>query len=282
MKLGLAFCGGGIRGIAHAGILKAFEENNIKPYCVAGTSAGSYVAILHAIGYSSIEIFKLFKSYASELIGRDVKEIIFDQLLFNTKVKLDGFRSGKPIEELFNKVALQKGYTNFSDIEMPIAVSTTNLKTEKECVFITKEIKRSKDKEYITNSDIGIAARASSSLALVFDPCFYEGKILMDGGTLNNIPVDEARNLGADFVIGVNFKSEPVNKFSNIVEIGMKTLDLMGNKISEFNILDADMQVTVDTDGAGLLDVEKIDYCYESGYEKGLEIVKILNKNRIN
>ncbi len=278
MKLGLALCGGGIRGIAHAGILKAFEENNIVPYCVSGTSAGSYVAILYSIGYNALEILELFKNYANELIGKDIKEIIFDQIIFNQKIKLDGFRSGESVEKLFNEIALKKGYKNISDIKIPIAICSTNIKTEKECVFISNEVRRSKNKEYIDSSEIGIAARASSSLAIVFDPCFYKNKILMDGGTLNNIPVDEARNLGADFVIGVNFKGDPINKFSNIVDIGMKTLDMMGNKISEFNILDADLQITVNTDGAGLLDIEKIDYCYNSGYKKGLEIVKILKK----
>lgn len=281
MKLGLALCGGGIRGIAHAGILKAFEENDIVPYCVSGTSAGSYVAILYSIGYTALEIYKLFKTYANELIGKSINEIVFDQFIFNQKIKLDGFRSGETIEKLFNEMALKKGYKNISDIKIPIAICSTNLKTEKECVFIVNEIKRSKNKEYVNSSKIGLAARASSSLAIVFDPCFFEDKILMDGGTLNNVPVDEARNLGADFVVGINFEGNPINKLSNMVDIGMKTLDMMGNKISEFNILDADLQITVDTDGAGLLDIEKLDYCYDSGYRKGLELVKILKKENI-
>lgn len=279
MKLGLALCGGGIRGVAHAGILKALEENNIIPYCVSGTSAGAYVAILHSLGYSGIEIYELFKTYVNELIGKDIKEIVFDQVIFNQKIKIDGFRSGESIEKLFNEIALKKGYKNISDIKKPIAICSTNLKSEKECVFVSNEEKRSKNKEYINSAQIGIAARASSSLALVFDPCFFEDKILMDGGTLNNVPVDEVRNLGADFVVGINFKGNPINKLSNMVDIGMKTLDMMGNKISEFNILDADLQITVDTDGAGLLDIEKLDYCYKSGYIKGLELVKLLKSD---
>ena len=101
----------------------------------------------------------------------------------------------------------------------------------------------------------------------------------MDGGILNNIPVDEVRNLGADYVIGINFRTTPINKYSNIVNIGMKTLDMMGNKISEYNIKDADMQITVNTDGTSLLDIEKIDYCYEAGYKAGNDIVTLLKNN---
>lgn len=279
MKLGLALCGGGIRGIAHAGILKCFEENNIDIYAIAGTSAGSYIAILHAIGFSAKEILNLFKTYADDLVGNDVKDVIFDQITFNKKIKFDGFRSGGPIEKLFNEVASQKGYKNINEIKMPLAVIATNIKSEKECVFVSNTEKRSRAKEYVDNAEIGIAARASSSFSIVFDPCVYKDKILMDGGILNNIPVDEARFLGADFVIGINFRTTPINKFSNVVDIGMKTLDMMGNKISEYNWKDADMQITVDTDSAGFLDIDKIDYCYESGYKTGKEIVALLKNN---
>lgn len=279
MKLGLALCGGGIRGIAHAGILKCFEENNIDIYCLAGTSAGSYIALLYAMGFSSNQILELFKMHAEDLVGNDIKDIIFDQIIFNKKIKFDGFRSGGPIEKLFNEVALTKGYKNINEIEMPLSVISTNIKTEKECVFVSKAMKKSKNKEYVNDAEIGIAARASSSFSIVFDPCIYKNKILMDGGILNNIPVDEARNLGADFVIGINFRTTPINKYSNVVDIGMKTLDMMGNKISDYNWKDADMQITVNTDGAGFLDIAKINYCYEAGYKTGEEVVTLLKYN---
>lgn len=67
MKLGIALSGGGIRGIAHAGVLKALEDNNIKPDIIGGTSAGSMIASLYAIGYSPYYIYILFKRYADEL-----------------------------------------------------------------------------------------------------------------------------------------------------------------------------------------------------------------------
>ena len=68
MKLGLALSGGGIRGIAHAGVLKALEENNIKIEAVGGTSAGSIVAALYAMGYKPYYIYVLFKKYAQDII----------------------------------------------------------------------------------------------------------------------------------------------------------------------------------------------------------------------
>ncbi len=279
MKLGLALCGGGIRGVAHAGILKCFEENKIDVYALAGTSAGSYITILYSMGFSSEKIYEMFKKYANDFIGNDIKDVVLNQMIFNKKIKFDGFRSGAPIERIFNEVSQKEGYKYIKDIKMPIAVISTNIKTEKECVFFSKTEKKDRKKEYVDDAEIGIAARASSSFSIVFDPCNYKNKILMDGGILNNIPVDEVRNLGADYVIGINFRTTPINKYSNIVNIGMKTLDMMGNKISEYNIKDADMQITVNTDGTSLLDIEKIDYCYEAGYKAGNDIVTLLKNN---
>lgn len=76
MKLGLALSGGGIRGIAHAGVLKALEENDIKVDVIGGTSAGGLIASLYAIGYSPMYIYLLFKKYANEIININTAPII--------------------------------------------------------------------------------------------------------------------------------------------------------------------------------------------------------------
>lgn len=76
MKLGLALSGGGIRGIAHAGVLKALEENDIKVDVIGGTSAGGLIASLYAIGYSPMYIYLLFKKYANEIININAAPII--------------------------------------------------------------------------------------------------------------------------------------------------------------------------------------------------------------
>ncbi len=76
MKLGVALSGGGIRGVAHAGALKAFEENGIKIDTIGGTSSGSLVAVLYAMGYTPYYIYMLFKRYAQELVAIETTPII--------------------------------------------------------------------------------------------------------------------------------------------------------------------------------------------------------------
>ena len=88
----------------------------------------------------------------------------------------------------------------------------------------------------------------------------------MDGGLLNNVPVDEVKNQGADFTIAVKFHSDQIEKDSNIMDIAMKCIDIMGNKISEKNLRKSDFILDVYTDKTGLFDIEKLDKCYEYGY----------------
>lgn len=275
MKLGLALSGGGMRGIAHAGVLKALEENNIKVDVLAGTSSGSLVAILSAIGFDSKEILGLFKKYAYSLVGDDSEIIVLDSILFNKKNKLDGLRSGKPIEDLYNKICLEKGFSLMKDIKNPVAAVSTDVVSEKECIF-SSVIPEGSD--YINNIEIGKAVRASSSFSVVFDPCPYKDRFLLDGGILNNIPVDVARKLGADKVIAIKFSNDKVNENSNIIQIGMKTIDMMSNKISENCLNNSNLVLTVETDGTSLLDIDNIDYCFNSGYKTVMEHMDDIKK----
>ena len=153
----------------------------------------------------------------------------------------------------------------------------------KEYVFTNFIPKDAKDtSQYITNITVGKAVRASSSFPAVFSPCEFENHAFMDGGALDNVPVYEVKKQGADKVIAVKFDADPVNEQSNIMDIVMKTIDIMGNKISEESLEMSDIVLSVYTDKVGLLDVEKLDSCYQYGYNcviKNLEkITKMLER----
>ena len=90
MKLGLALSGGGIRGIAHAGVLRALEENKIKVDVIGGTSSGALVASLYAMGYSPYYIYVLFKKYAKDIVNINV-----GNFLLSRKNNILGFRTGE-------------------------------------------------------------------------------------------------------------------------------------------------------------------------------------------
>ena len=279
MKLGLALSGGGIRGIAHAGVLKALEENDIKVDYIGGTSSGSIVSTLYAMGYSPYYIYILFKRYAKDLVNQNSISTIagLTSLVTNKKSKFLGFYSGEEIEEGFNKVASRKGIKTIADIKMPLAIPAVDVQNSKKYIF-TNNIIDTNNKKYINDISIGKAIRASSSFPIVFCPCTYGRHKFLDGGILDNIPAHEVRNLGADKVISVNFKADNIKRDSTIMDLVMRTIDIMGNKISEDNLEESDMILTIQTDKAGLLEVEKMDDCYNYGYRQTLQNLDKIKK----
>ena len=260
MKLGIALSGGGIRGIAHAGVLKALEDNNIKIDIIGGTSAGSLVASLYAMGYSPYYIYILFKRYSKELVEINTGPIIsgIGNFMINKKNTFKGLKSGRNIENIYNKIALKKGIRKIDEIEMPIVIPTVDIENSKEYIITNKIPETSENLEqYITDITVGKAVRASSSFPAVFTPCKFRDHAFMDGGALDNVPVHEVKKQGADKVIAVKFDADPITQDSNIMDIIMKTIDIMGNKISEENLEMSDLVLSVYTDKVGLLDTRE-------------------------
>lgn len=281
MKLGIALSGGGIRGIAHAGVLKALEKNNIKPNIIGGTSCGAIVASLYAMGYSPQHIYILFKRYSKEIAKMNTNPIIsgLKNFMINRKISLTGLRSGKNVERLYNEYAKRKGIDLIKEIKMPIVIPTVDISDSKEYVFTNYIPKEAKDKgQYITDVSIGKAVRASSSFPAFFSPCKVQKHAFMDGGALDNIPVNEVKKQGADKVIAVKFNSDEINEESNIMDIVMKTIDIMGSKISEESLEMSDYVLNVYTDKAGLLDIGKLDSCYKYGYDCVMQNIDEIKK----
>lgn len=266
MKIGLALAGGGARGIAHAGAIKALEESNIHIDLIGGSSSGSLVSALYAMAYSPKEIYKLFNKYSRKIVKLNNNVIIKEigNYIFGRNFKTKGIKDGIEIEELFNKLALKVGIENISDIEMPLVIPAVDISNSQKYTFCSK---KTKYKNYINNAPIGVAVRASSSFPLVYAPCIYEEHIFLDGGILENVPAKELKRIGADKVISIKFDSDTVDIDSNVMDILMKTLDIMGSKISEESLNESDIVLTIPTDGTGLLETDKAKFCYNSGYE---------------
>ena len=106
--------------------------------------------------------------------------------------------------------------------------------------------------------------------------------MFVDGGALDNTPAIVLRKNGADKVISINFESDPVDEKSNIMDITMKVIDIMGNKVSEESLSLSDCIITIPSDGTGLLETSKIDFCYKSGYDTVMKnIDRIKNSLKI-
>ncbi len=284
MKIGVALSGGGIRGIAHAGVLQALQNNGIHIDIIGGTSAGSMVASLYAIGYSPEEIYMLFRKNAKKIIGVNTSPIIsgLDSFMRRKTKTISGFRNGKSIEEVYDMIAKEKGIETMEQVKMPLVIPSVDIMESKEYIFTNQIPKDVQDEtQYITAISIGKAVRASSSFPAVFNPCNIKKHAFMDGGALDNVPVNEVKKQGADKVLAVKFDADRIDENSNIMDIIMKTIDIMGNKIAEENLRQSDYILNVSTDKVGLLDIDKLDRCFEYGYEaviKNLEEIKQILK----
>ena len=280
MKVGVSLAGGGIRGIAHVGVLKALEENNIKVAAIAGTSEGSIIATLYAMGYSPYYIYLLFKRYARDIINIRSKPIIngITNFIRNNKIGIAGLSDGNEFEKMYDELARKKGFRLIGDIKMPLLVSAVDIGESKEYIFTNCASRKNIKDNYITEIGIGRAVRASSSFPAIFCPCEYKNHIFMDGGVLNNLPTEELKKVYTGKIISVNFESDPVYNDYDIMNIIMKTLDIMGNKLSINSLKKSDFVLTVPTDGTGLIDVDKMDICYKYGYEIAIKNIDKIMK----
>jgi len=269
MGIGIALAGGGIRGIAHAGVLKALDDNNIKIDAISGTSSGSIVAALYAMGYKPYYIYVLFKKYAQEIINIGNIPLIngIGNFVKCKKIGISGLNDGISLEKICNEIALKKNIKVIADIKMPLAIPAVDIGEAKEYIFTNCAQRDNIFDNYITEIEIGKAVRASSSFPAVFCPCEYKNHMFMDGGALNNIPILPLKCICNKKIIAVNFEADPVEPDSDVMDIVMKTIDIMGNKISEKGLEQSDFILTVPTDRAGLFDIEKLDKCYKFGYD---------------
>ena len=154
MGIGIAFAGGGIRGIAHVGVLKALEENNIKIEAVGGTSAGSIVAALYAMGYKPYYIYVLFKKYAQDIINIGNSSIVngIGNFVKTKKIGIAGLNDGTLLEKMFNELATRKKMKAVADIKMPLVIPAVDIAEAKEYIFTNCAPRNNVNDEYITYS----------------------------------------------------------------------------------------------------------------------------------
>lgn len=175
MKLGLALSGGAVRGAAHVGALMAIENAGLTPYCIAGSSIGALIGALYAAGHSAGALAQRFAELGwTSLLGPSLprKLSLFDAV---------------PMERLLRD---HFGLTTFAALRIPFAAVACDISAGHEIV--------------LREGDLVDAVRASTALPGVFPPIELEGRVLVDGGIVNNLPVDVARAMGADFVLAVD------------------------------------------------------------------------------
>ena len=188
-KIGCALGGGAARGLSHIGVLKVLERYGLAPQVIAGTSIGALVGALYAGGLTASDIEKV----ALEVDWRRMARLV------DVTFPLSGLLQGKRIKSLVRSVL---GDQDFSDLKYPFACVATDIASGEEIV--------------LTSGSVVDAVRASISIPGIFMPVTLNGRYMVDGGLVNEVPVRTCRDLGAEYVVGVNVIPDPSSMVASL------------------------------------------------------------------
>lgn len=270
-KIGIALSGGGVEGFAHIGALKALEELNIEIDCLAGTSSGSVVAALYAMGYNPEEIkmisLKIYHSIRKIHIKRFLKAVL--GFAFRKHTYVNGLFDSLPIEKIINHYAKKKGYYYLSDLNDKIlAVVTAEIVTLRECVFSSCMNDKGIDDLWLgENITIGQAIRASMAFPAVFGVVDYEHYQFIDGGTVNNLPTSVLEKMGINHIIAVDFNIESYTPSHHLEDHALRALDMYSyDDVKRAEKL-ADIVINVYNPQTNICNISNIDETIQNGYD---------------
>ncbi|KUJ61567.1 patatin [Flavobacteriaceae bacterium CRH] len=275
-KIGLVLSGGGAKGFAHIGVLKVLEEAGIKIDYIGGTSMGSIIGGLYASGYNATQIDSIFKQtnfddLINDYIPRSSKNFYGkkNDELYAIVLPFSNFRVGIP-------EALSKGMYNynllssltrnvrhirdFNKLPTPFLCIGTNIETGEEVL--------------LNKGNLVQAMMASAAFPSLFTPVEIDGKLLVDGGVVNNYPIKEVRDLGADIIIGVDVQDDLMkrknlkNATRILVQItNLQSIDKMKNKIKN-----TDVYIKPDIRDYGVISFDKGEEIIRKGEEAAFAV----------
>lgn len=247
--IGLALSGGGPRGIAHVGILKAFEEHQVVPNFISGTSIGALVGSAYAFG---AEIDSIRKK-AEAMSWSNISKITLSK---------NGLLSNRVIGEVMKGLA---GDVNIENSPIPLAIIATDIENG--------------DKIILNKGNLARAVMASTCVPGVYIPHDIDGRLLVDGFLVENVPVSPLVTFGADIKIAVslgipNRYREP----NGIINIMMNAFEIAVDSNTRSWLRNADIVITPDIHSIDLAEGEEAGAMYQAGYEAGSKIIPELRQ----
>jgi NTE family protein len=279
--VGLVLQGGGALGLAHVGVISWLEEHHIPVDYIAGTSMGGLVGGVYATGHNAAEMRQIVKGIPWDEVLSPTTP--FDDLSFRRKEdsrdypnSLEfgwhkglqfpaGLNSGQQVVLVLDKIALPYSEVkNFNDLPTPFACVASDLVSGKQKVF--------------RSGSLALALRSTMSLPGIFTPVRTKDAIYADGGLLNNIPVDVAKEMGADLTLAIHLAEAPV-----LPNVSLSSFSVLGNSIGVMinanelhNLETADILVSVPLQKYGALDFDKADAIIKIGYDAAAAKSKVL------
>jgi NTE family protein len=235
-RIVLALGSGGARGFAHIGVLQVLEEIGIPIDGIAGASMGSIVGSFYASGME----LRYIESLAIHMKRRHWLDFTYPKM---------GFLTGTKITEMLH--LLTKGKT-FEQLDIPLSVVATDLLNGERVVFRSGPVYQ--------------AVRASISIPGIFVPYYLDGRLLIDGGVIDRVPIHVARDMGADLVIGVDVGLyDQLPPVKSIFDVILQTIDIMEREIVRVRSQDADLLIRPKVSHISSTAFTNVEECIELG-----------------
>jgi len=268
-KVGLVLSGGGAKGLSHIGALKIIEKYNIPIDYITGTSMGSIVGALYAMGYKSSEIEEIAKNINwSEIFEDKINKASVSIVekpehgIYILKIPFENWKpvipkgviSGQLLEMLLAKLTWSvHGVNNFQKLPIPFKCIATDIETGKAVVL---------SKGYLPD-----AIRASMSIPSVFSPIVIDDKLLVDGGIIRNLPASDAKKMGADIIIAVDVGASlyKKNEISSMLDIMDQAASFRNDVLSKKEKKLCDILISPNIKGYSASSFNKIDSLIVNG-----------------
>jgi NTE family protein len=250
-RIALVLGGGAARGFAHVGVIRTLEQEKIPIDLVVGTSVGSLIAAIYAHDANSFELeWTAFSLEKSDLL---------DYALLSSSM---GPVKGDRLEEF---VKTKVPVTNIEDLRIPFAAVATDLNRGTRVVLERGSLAR--------------AVRASCSIPGVFQPVSHQNRLLVDGGVVDNIPIDVARERGADIVIAVDIGENVTNfNITNLVDVTLQAVNIMFRENTAQKKLAADVLIAPDVGSVAMMDFTQKKRCMQAGIEATQRAMPAIHK----
>jgi NTE family protein len=279
LRIGLVLSGGGAKGVAHIGILKAIEDAGLKIDYITGTSMGSLVGGLYAIGYSADQLIELsrannFRELFTESPNRrhisNYEKGFDNRTILTIPISERGFSlpsgiiTGQNVYSYLSRLSwIVHGTEDFNDFPIPYAAIGTDIESGEAVVFRSG---------YLPD-----AIRASISIPSAFAPHFIDGRAYIDGGLARNLPVQDAIDMGANYTIAVDVSTPlvPIDSLHSLTDIMNQSVMYRINERTMEERKKADMVITMpDLDRHSIIDFDNMEVFLQIGLQKGEEIVE--------
>lgn len=259
-KIGLALSGGAARGLAHVGVISVLHEEGIPIDMIAGTSAGAIMGAVYASGRNP----DVMKDFALDTNWKKTGAMI------DPSFPKTGLIKGRKLKKLL--ASFVGGNIRFSDLKIPLACVATDIDTGEEII--------------IKRGSVPDALRATVSIPGIFTVVKREGRYLVDGGLTTPVPVNVARNMGADFIIAVNVNPDvsgrmgktsrrrvEANKEPNIFQVMMQSIYITTHSLALNNMADADVVIEPDLAHIGASEFSRAPETVELGEQAAREAI---------